>query len=269
MALGRHPIVARLTVAGDNLTPWVTLPLGSYVVSEEAPPSGYQRMQPVDVDLRAPADRTLEVTDHITRPTLRLRKVDATSRRPLAGAIVELASDPDGDGVFTRVGNPITFGTDPVTVTSLLPGDYRINELHAPDGYGRFTPRMVHLAPGTQADVVLADPRTPTSTTPRPDHSTTDDEHQRSAAFYLDDDIEPHDEPPRDEAATWPRPRFHRPPCDRTAVALATLWPRAPASPLGLVGLGIGALGAVARPRGRSPPVAALPPAIQPGVVGR
>ncbi len=179
--LGHQAVVARLTVSDGDLTPWVTLPLGSYVVSEEAPPEGYQRMQPVDVDLRAPADRTLEVTDHITRPTVRLRKVDAGSGRPLSGAIVELASDPDGDGVFTRVGDPITFGTRSVTISSLLPGDYRINELHAPDGFQRFAPRMVHLEPGTQADIVLADPRTPTTTTsttttstvPTPSTSTT------------------------------------------------------------------------------------------------
>ncbi len=255
----RHQtIVARLTVADGNLTPWVTLPLGSYVVSEEAPPSGYQRMQPVDVDLQEPTDRTLEVTDHITRPTLRLRKVDASSRRPLAGAIIELASDPDGDGVFTRVGKPITFGTEPVTITSLLPGDYRINELHAPDGYGRFTPRIVHLEPGTQADVLLADPRTPTTTT----STTTDDEHQRCATSNLDNATEPHDEHPREVAPAWPRRDPAVPPTAHTFACA----PDAPGNRY--LGRSTRArrprnwrARAVARPRGRSSPLVADAPA--------
>lgn len=166
-------IVARLVVGRDGFTPWATVPAGRYLVSEEVPPPGYQRLQPFPVDLAGPSDRTIDVTDRIFRTTLRLRKVDAETGKPLPGAIVELASDPDGDGVFTRVGAPITFGEDAVTLPALMPGDYRINELHAPDGYQRFTPRMVHLEPGSQVDLVLPDPRTTTTTSTTTSSTTT------------------------------------------------------------------------------------------------
>lgn len=142
------------------MTPWVTLPVGRYTVSESVAPPGYQRAQPFAVDLTA-ADRTLEVLDHVRRPTLELRKVDASTGAPLAGAVLRLWTDPEGDGTFTPIGLPLTTTKAPIDITTLLPGDYRVTEVRPPDGYAAFAPRTVHLDPGTQAELVLPDRRLP------------------------------------------------------------------------------------------------------------
>ena len=149
-----------LTVGDDGFTPWVSLPTGRYTVSESVPPSGYQRAQPFTIDLAA-GDRTLEVLDHVRRPTLELRKVDASTGAPLPGAVLRLWSDPDGDGVFAPLGLPLTTTKVPIDITTLLPGDYRVTEERAPEGYEPFTPRTIHLDPGTQAELVLPDRRIP------------------------------------------------------------------------------------------------------------
>lgn len=156
-----HTAGLTLTVGADGLSPWVTLPTGRYTVSESVAPPGYQRAQPFDVDLTAVGEQTIEVLDHIRRPTLELRKVDADTGAPLAGAVLRLWADPDGDGIFAPLGLPFTTTTKPIDLTTLLPGDYRVTEVRAPDGYEPFTPRTVHLDPGTQAELVLPDRRIP------------------------------------------------------------------------------------------------------------
>lgn len=159
-AVGRR-VVSTLEVGTDGLTPWLALPIGRYTVSESVAPPGYHRAQPFDVDLAAGGDQTLEVLDHVRRPTLELRKVDAVTGAPLAGAVLRLWADPDGDGNFSPIGLPLTTTTAPIDITTLLPGDYRVTEVHPPDGYAKFTPRNVHLEPGTQAELVLPDRRIP------------------------------------------------------------------------------------------------------------
>jgi hypothetical protein len=149
-----------LEAGADGMTPWVSLPIGRYTVSESVAPPGYQRAQPVTVDLTA-ADRTLEILDHVRRPTLELRKVDASTGAPLAGAVLRLWADPEGDGTFTPIGLPLTTTKAPIDITTLLPGNYRVTEVRPPDGYAPFTPRTVHLDPGTQAELVLPDRRLP------------------------------------------------------------------------------------------------------------
>lgn len=160
-AVGGRTVVATLEVGTDGMTAWVTLPIGHYTVSESVAPSGYQRAQPFDVELAAGGDRTLEVLDHVRRPTLELRKVDAGTGKLLAGAVLRLWADPDGDGIFAPLGLPLTTTAAPIDITTLLPGDYRVTEVRPPDGYAPFTPRTVHLDPGTQAELVLPDRRIP------------------------------------------------------------------------------------------------------------
>lgn len=155
--LGAPAIVSTFDVGPNGMSPWVILPAGRYVVSEVIAPPGYQRNQPFEVELVAGTERTTEVVDHIRRPTLQIRKVNEETGAPLAGAILRLWDDPDGDGIFQPRGLPITTTTGPLIITTLPPGTYRLTEVQAPSGFEPFAQRTFRLEPGAQVEIVLPD----------------------------------------------------------------------------------------------------------------
>jgi uncharacterized surface anchored protein len=157
-----------VTVGDDGATPPVSLPVGTYLVVEDAAPPGYDLAGPWTVAVEAGRTTTLEVTDRATRGRLRISKVDAGDGAALAGAALEVhyAADPD-DSIQQPVVRLVTT-TSPTLLDDLLPGPYAIIEVAAPPGYERLDePVLVDVLAGATAEVVLADlPIAPPTTAP-------------------------------------------------------------------------------------------------------
>jgi len=155
------PFGTREVRAGaDGRTPPIAVVPGHYVVTEIAPPAGYDAAGPWSVEV-TDADVTLEVVDHATRGRLRIRKVDAVSGAELDGARFAVRFDPDGDGTFdTEIGD---------WSGELMPGRYEVRELEPPVGYLRDeAPVVVEVLGGQTAVATLSDRPIPPPPPPNP-----------------------------------------------------------------------------------------------------
>ena len=177
-----------LIVGDDSSTPAVELPIGAHRVVEVEPPPGYRAAGPWMVEVRPGEVTVLEVHDEVERATLRLRKVDAQTSRPLAFAGLTVRYDADADGTFDGDGDPVVAEVlstrAPIEVPDLLPGRYELREDLTPTGYEPLPePVLVELAPGQvldldvpnepTPDVTSTTTTTPTTAAPVPTTSTT------------------------------------------------------------------------------------------------
>jgi uncharacterized surface anchored protein len=138
---------------------------GRYVVREATPPPGYEPAGPWTIDIPPGGAIVLEVDDVATRGSLSLRKLDAVTEEPVAGAALAVHSDRDGDGTYESAVAEVTSALEPVVVPDLVPGPYRVVELAAPPGYElRAEPIDVVVGPGAAVEVVVADQPFPTTT---------------------------------------------------------------------------------------------------------
>jgi uncharacterized surface anchored protein len=125
------------------------------------------------------------VQDSVLRGTARIRKIDADTGATVGGARLTVAYDADRDGTFEQLLPPIlTDATTSTVLSQLLPGDYQLIEVDAPNGYvRRDEPVRFSVSPG--ADIAVAiDNRaipvtttttttTPTTTAPKPPTTVT------------------------------------------------------------------------------------------------
>lgn len=127
----------------------VRLPVGEHRVVETAPPAGYAAAGPWRVRITEGRLTRLEVLDRIRRGRLVLRKIDEVTGQPVAGAVLSVRRDSDGNGSFDTVVRDVTSTTSAVTLTNLLPGRHQIVETRVPPGYTAPTaPTVVRIDPG-------------------------------------------------------------------------------------------------------------------------
>ena len=178
------------TTSGTGTYTWADLPMGSYTVTETAPPPGY--LPPDQDSLPAGASQdalfngqtaggtaVLDFLDE-ARPTpppppgtpgtdLVVTKVDQVSGDPLDTATFQLYGD-DGDGTFTEAdtvhGAPQQTSNGQVTWNDLPVGTYFVQETAAPQGYGKAAPLTVVVDASQSGQTIrrdVADPRLPTT----------------------------------------------------------------------------------------------------------
>ncbi len=129
-------VAGPVTVGADGTATFpavVTTDLGSLWLVETTPPPGYTAADPIAVPLAGTP--TVAVADEAQRGTLTLVKRDAQTGQPLAGALLRIRYDADGDGTFETDLGTHTTTTDPVPAGYLLPGRYEITEEAPPPGY--------------------------------------------------------------------------------------------------------------------------------------
>ena len=153
-------VVDTLVVGSGGITP-VSVPLavGSYSVRESVAPPGYGVAPDQTVVVVANATTLVSFTgthgDLIRRSSLAVRKVDALSGAPLAGAALALV---DQSGTIVAACTTPEDGT--CDFSDLLPGTYELTEVSPPVGFATAAglPQSVTLAPGQTTTVVVADP---------------------------------------------------------------------------------------------------------------
>ncbi|MGW3183991.1 SpaA isopeptide-forming pilin-related protein [Kitasatospora sp. NPDC001119] len=137
------------------------LPLGTYYWQETVPPPGYDLPQSpvttVVIDLGRPNVQVpVQDTQTPTAPSgsTSVRKVDADSGQPLAGAVFQLWRESNGvaglqttgDNPDTAVGPPCTTPASGVCSADHLPlGTYYWQEVSAPEGYNLSRPSVTRV----------------------------------------------------------------------------------------------------------------------------
>lgn len=140
------------------------LPPGPYRVVEAVAPPGYTTAGPWDVVLAPGETRVLEVADRAVRGALVVRKIDAVTGAPVAGAEVAIRYDADRDGHYETLLPGLRTTTAPHRFGNLLPGDYEVEEVLPPSHYRVAAPERLSIAPGGESPVTLADTPLATAT---------------------------------------------------------------------------------------------------------
>lgn len=156
-------------VVGPNGTSNVLTSLtpGTYRITETSAPTGYEPVAPFTAAVAAGhAITEVSATDPVQPATLVIRKKDATTGDPLAGATFDTRFDSHDDGVFDAdLGTCTTDATGtcappPNDGAGFLPGRYRVTEVAAPPGYVAATPnasKVVVVAPSASASFSFTD----------------------------------------------------------------------------------------------------------------
>jgi Prealbumin-like fold domain len=157
---GDGSVVATL-VTGTDGTTGVTdaLPVGTYVVHEAVPPTGYDIAPDQSVSVVANTLTTLSVGpaqgDLAQRASVELSKVDRSTATPLAGATFTLTYDTANTGVAD--GTPVSCTTDATghcLWANLLPGWYQLVET-APAPHYEATNVTTWIEAGPNAAVTI------------------------------------------------------------------------------------------------------------------
>jgi hypothetical protein len=157
---------AALVIGPDGRAGPVELIEGRYVVREATPPPGYEAAGPWTIDVPPGGEIVLEVDDIATRSALAVRKVDALTGAPVAGAVLAIHRDADGDGAYETAVAEVTSTAEPVVVGDLVPGRYRVTETAPPPGYLLTAePVDVEVPAASTVEVVVADQPVPRPTT--------------------------------------------------------------------------------------------------------
>jgi hypothetical protein len=157
------------TDATGHAGPSPKLVVGSYTLHESQPPDGYLPVPDRTVVVSANSTTVVDLSgangDSAITASLSLRKVDDVSGAPLAGAVFELARDPDHTGSWVDIGSCTTSASGdcaPPGAGALLPGYYRVTETSPPPGY-QLSPagavQYIELAPGQVATLTFGDDR--------------------------------------------------------------------------------------------------------------
>ncbi len=164
-------VVATLTTdASGQSPPTQQLPTGTYTVHEVTAPPGYQLAPDQSVTVQASQNTVASYTgaaeEHIVPATVAIAKRDAETGAPLAGAVFDVKYSTADNGAYdqdlgtcttTASGSCAPAGNDG---TSLLPGNYRVEELSAPAGYyldPASAVQDVSLTPGEAGTVTFSD----------------------------------------------------------------------------------------------------------------
>jgi Prealbumin-like fold domain len=159
--------VGELVTGADGTSPTLQLDPGTYEVTEVEAPAGYATAGPWTVDLTT-TDVELRAADSALRGTAQVTKVDATTGRALAGAVLSLSYDADHDGAFEAPVDRWVSGVEPA-VRELRPGDYELREVTAPEGYRPAEqPVRFSVAPGQVVPVAVANAPLPVTAPPPP-----------------------------------------------------------------------------------------------------
>ena len=128
------------TDANGQLT-FKDLPNGTYRVTESVPPTGYSLADPnwQDVTITSYSDRVIDI-EFLNAPEqgLLIRKLDATTRQPLAGVSFDVRFLGTADSPNGTTNDPRTYVTDAnglIYLPDCEPGWYQITETAVPDGY--------------------------------------------------------------------------------------------------------------------------------------
>lgn len=124
-------LVGTMTTNADGVAVSGNLPRGQYTVREHELPAGYAG-DLVELTAEVEPDSVTELTATNTPSTSKIRivKIDAATKAPLAGAVFSV-SDSSGSSVAT-----LTTGEDGTAETDWLPyGTYTVTETAAPDRY--------------------------------------------------------------------------------------------------------------------------------------
>jgi Prealbumin-like fold domain len=159
--------VGTLTVASSGLSNVLALPAsGTYLFTETSPPSGYTAVAPF---MKAVTDSSqvlsIDVHDLVTPATLSITKLDAQTKAPLAGAVLDVAYAPQPGGPYsddlgrcttTLMGLCEVNGDDGL---ALYPGNYQVTEVSPPPGYVLPTQptQQITLSPGESGSVTFND----------------------------------------------------------------------------------------------------------------
>ncbi len=161
-------VIGVLTVDAAGQTNTISgLVPGTYTVTETTPPVGYQAVAPVSVAVAdGTATTTVDVTDQVIAATVSLRKIDQETNAPLAGAVLDVAYDPDNAGSYpddlgtcttAASGDCVPTGNDGA---ALLPGNYRVTEVTPPPGYAldpAASTKTITLTPAEAGSVSFSD----------------------------------------------------------------------------------------------------------------
>lgn len=124
-------LVGTMTTNADGVAVSGNLPRGQYTVREHALPTGYAGdLVELTADVEPDSVTELMATNMPSTSKIRIVKIDADTKVPLAGAVFSV-SDSSGSSVAT-----LTTGEDGTAETGWLPyGTYTVMETAAPDRY--------------------------------------------------------------------------------------------------------------------------------------
>lgn len=124
-------LVGTMITNGDGVAVSGNLPRGQYTVREHELPAGYAGdLVELTADVEPNSVTELTATNMPSTSKIRIVKIDADTKAPLAGAVFSV-SDSSGSSVAT-----LTTGEDGTAETDWLPyGTYTVTETAAPDRY--------------------------------------------------------------------------------------------------------------------------------------
>lgn len=106
------------------------LDAGSYVVQEVKSPDGYiLNSEPQNITIKENAVYKLEFYNQPTNSFV-IIKMDGDTKEPLADAKIRVSTVDN-----TLIGEYRTNATGTITINGLLPGNYKVQEIQAPEGY--------------------------------------------------------------------------------------------------------------------------------------
>ena len=151
-----RPVKEGMTDANGKLTTG-KLKAGTYVVKELNPPKGYM------VSDKTKAERVIVVknddgeivvkVDNVKLPELKIRKVDAITKEPVAGVTYEVKLV---DDTSVQPATAVTDANGTITLPELKAGTYEVTEISAPKSYiVNKTSQRVKLEGGTKKHCFL------------------------------------------------------------------------------------------------------------------
>ncbi|MDE6357761.1 MAG: hypothetical protein K2L15_04120, partial [Eubacteriales bacterium] len=124
---------------GQIIIPTGTLNEGWYKLQETQAPAGYEIQGTGTYEFYLKAGESKEITiENVAKSSIVIKKVDADTGEPLAGAhfSISIISDGNSSGTHgTTIDNVITNSNGVAVVTGLKAGGYIIEETKAPEGY--------------------------------------------------------------------------------------------------------------------------------------